>query len=98
MAVELGARRAEPGERRVPESGSSSVGFELSGVTGILLDLNDTIERASAEHDAEMKWEGPLSETEIAEQKMKDLNALDIEAAMKVVAGTARSMGIVVQD
>ena len=35
---------------------------------------------------------------EIAEVKMKDLNALDIEAAMKIIAGTARSMGIVVQD
>jgi large subunit ribosomal protein L11 len=35
---------------------------------------------------------------EIAETKMKDLNALDVDAAMKIVAGTARSMGIVVQD
>jgi large subunit ribosomal protein L11 len=33
---------------------------------------------------------------EIAETKMPDLNALDIEGAMKVVEGTARSMGIVV--
>jgi large subunit ribosomal protein L11 len=31
---------------------------------------------------------------EIAELKMKDLNAVDIEGAMKQVAGTARSMGI----
>ena len=31
---------------------------------------------------------------EIAEQKMKDLNAGSIEAAMKIVEGTARSMGI----
>jgi large subunit ribosomal protein L11 len=35
---------------------------------------------------------------EIAETKMRDLNALDIDAAMQIVAGTARSMGIVVQD
>ncbi len=34
---------------------------------------------------------------EIAEIKMKDLNALDVEAAMKVVAGTARSMGLKVE-
>ncbi|MCI0577130.1 MAG: 50S ribosomal protein L11 [Chloroflexi bacterium] len=34
---------------------------------------------------------------EIAEVKMKDLNALDIEAAMQIVAGTARSMGIRVE-
>jgi large subunit ribosomal protein L11 len=35
---------------------------------------------------------------EIAETKMKDLNALDIDGAMKIVAGTARSMGITVQE
>jgi large subunit ribosomal protein L11 len=31
---------------------------------------------------------------EIAEQKMKDLNANDIDAAVKILAGSARSMGI----
>jgi large subunit ribosomal protein L11 len=35
---------------------------------------------------------------EIAEMKMKDLNAVDIEGAMKQVEGTARSMGINVVD
>ncbi|MBE7020882.1 MAG: 50S ribosomal protein L11 [Ruminococcaceae bacterium] len=34
----------------------------------------------------------------IAEQKMPDLNAASIEAAMSMIAGTARSMGIVVKD
>ena len=34
---------------------------------------------------------------EIAELKMPDLNAADIESAMKMVAGTARSMGIEVE-
>ena len=34
----------------------------------------------------------------IAEQKMADLNANDIEAATSMIAGTARSMGIVVTD
>ena len=33
----------------------------------------------------------------IAETKMADLNANDIEAAMKIVEGTARSMGITVE-
>ncbi|MBI3744113.1 MAG: 50S ribosomal protein L11 [Chloroflexi bacterium] len=31
---------------------------------------------------------------EIAEMKMKDLNAVDIEGAMRIIEGTARSMGI----
>jgi len=35
---------------------------------------------------------------EIAEMKMVDLNASDIEAAMKMIEGTARSMGLVVED
>ena len=35
---------------------------------------------------------------EIAEMKMPDLNAASLEAAMSMIAGTARSMGITVQD
>ncbi len=35
---------------------------------------------------------------EIAEQKMPDLNANDIDAAMKIIEGTARSMGITVAE
>ena len=34
----------------------------------------------------------------IAEQKMKDLNAVDVEGAMKMIEGTARSMGITIVD
>ena len=34
---------------------------------------------------------------DIAETKMPDLNANDVEAAMKIVAGTARSMGVTVE-
>ena len=34
----------------------------------------------------------------IAEYKMPDLNAYDVESAMKIIAGTARNMGIVVEE
>ena len=34
---------------------------------------------------------------EIAETKMRDLNANDLDAATKIIAGTARSMGITVE-
>ena len=34
----------------------------------------------------------------IAETKMKDLNANDIDNAIKIIAGTARSMGLIVED
>ncbi|MBU1445824.1 50S ribosomal protein L11 [Patescibacteria group bacterium] len=35
---------------------------------------------------------------EIAQAKMEDLNANDVEAAMKIIAGTARSMGVTIED
>ena len=35
---------------------------------------------------------------EIAETKMPDLNANDIQAAMKIVAGTAKNMGVAIAD
>jgi len=44
---------------------------------------------------------GKVSKTqlqEIAETKMPDLNVHDVNAAMKLVAGTARSMGITVEN
>lgn len=34
----------------------------------------------------------------IAERKMEDLNATDVDSAIKIIAGTARSMGITVVD
>jgi len=34
---------------------------------------------------------------EIAKQKLPDLNAADLEAAMRIVAGSARSMGVIVE-
>ena len=35
---------------------------------------------------------------QIAEQKMPDLNAANIDTAMSMIAGTCRSMGVVVED
>jgi large subunit ribosomal protein L11 len=35
---------------------------------------------------------------EIAVLKLKDLNALDVEGAMRIIEGTARSMGIAIQE
>jgi large subunit ribosomal protein L11 len=56
------------------------------------------VDKGSAEPNIEKV--GSVTRTqvkEIAEIKMPDLNANDIEAAMKVVEGTARSMGITVE-
>lgn len=40
----------------------------------------------------------PAQAREIAETKMPDLNAVDIDAAEKIIRGTARSMGVEVKD
>ncbi len=40
----------------------------------------------------------PAQLREIAETKMPDLNANDVESAMKIIAGTARSMGITIEE
>ncbi len=57
------------------------------------------LEKASGEPN--MNKVGTVTEAdvkEIAETKMEDLNAADIDAAMSMIKGTARSMGIVVED
>ena len=45
-----------------------------------------------------MQTEAKAKVQEIAEMKMPDLNAASLEAAMSMIAGTARSMGIVVEE
>ncbi|MHB1362190.1 MAG: 50S ribosomal protein L11 [Thermoleophilia bacterium] len=64
----------------------------------VLLKQAAGIEKGSGEPHREKVATVPSSKVrEIAELKMKDLNANDVEAAMKIIAGTARSMGIVVE-
>ena len=57
------------------------------------------IEKGSGNPRAEKVGTIPAAKVrEIAERKMRDLNAADIEGAMRIVEGTARSMGIRVGD
>ena len=56
------------------------------------------LEKGSAEpHKEKVGTVTSAQIKKIAEIKMRDLNASDIESAMNMIAGTARSMGIVVQ-
>jgi len=56
------------------------------------------IEKGSSVPNVEKVATIPASKVrEIAEQKMRDLNAADIEGAMRIVEGTARSMGIQIE-
>jgi large subunit ribosomal protein L11 len=63
----------------------------------VLLRKAAGVEKGSAEPHREKVGSVTRAQLrEIAETKMPDLNALDVEGAMKVVEGTARSMGITV--
>jgi len=65
----------------------------------VLLKEKAGIETASGEPNRNKVGTVKRSDVqEIAELKMQDLNAADVEAAMRMVEGTARSMGITVED
>ena len=64
----------------------------------VLLKKEAGIEKGSGEPNREKVGTVTRDQVrEIAEVKMEDLNANDIEMAMRVIEGTARSMGIVVE-
>jgi large subunit ribosomal protein L11 len=61
----------------------------------VLIKQAISLDKGSAEPHREKV--GQISQTqlrEIAERKMADLNANDVDAAAKIIAGTARSMGV----
>jgi large subunit ribosomal protein L11 len=65
----------------------------------VLLAKAAGVEKGSGEPNRQKVGEVTRKQVqEIAETKMVDLNANDIEAAMKQIEGTARNMGIVVKD
>ena len=56
------------------------------------------VESGSAKPGLDVKGSVTMADVrKIAEAKMKDLNANDIDAAMKIIAGSARSMGLEVK-
>ncbi|MFQ5602837.1 MAG: 50S ribosomal protein L11 [bacterium] len=64
----------------------------------VLLKKAAGLEKGSGEPNRDKVGKVSRSQVEeIAQTKMQDLNANDIEAAMRMVEGTARSMGIVVE-
>lgn len=52
-------------------------------------------------HQPKKEWVGQITKEQlkqIAEQKMEDLNCYDVDSAMKIIAGTAKNMGVKVVD
>ena len=65
----------------------------------VLLKKAAGIEKASGEPNKNKVATLPRAKAqEIAESKMQDLNAASVEAATRMIEGTARSMGIVITD
>jgi large subunit ribosomal protein L11 len=65
----------------------------------VLLKRAAKLEKGSAEsHRTKVGKVSQKQVKEIAEVKMPDLNAFDIDHAMSMIAGTARSMGITVEE
>ena len=65
----------------------------------VLIKKAAKIEKASGKRNREKVATITMAQVEeIAKQKMPDLNAASLEAAMSMVKGTARSMGVVVAD
>jgi len=64
----------------------------------VLLKQAAGVEKGSGEPNRDKVGKVTVAQVrEIAEQKMQDLNANDVDAAAKIIAGTARSMGIEVE-
>ena len=76
-----------------------SFDFEIkSSPTSVLIAAACKVEKGSARPNSEKV--GKLTKAQvktIAEEKFKDLNTSNIDAAMRIVAGTARSMGVTVE-
>ena len=87
-----------PAEITIYQDGSFR--FKLkSPPAAILLCKAAGIEKGSGEPNREKVGTVTRSQVrEIAEQKFKDMNAIDMEGAMRQIEGTARNMGIVVVE
>ena len=73
--------------------------FKLKPPASDLLKKAAKVEKGA--HNSKKEVAGTVTKDqikEIAELKMPDLNASSVETAMNIIAGTARSMGIKVQD
>ena len=101
---EYNARTADKGDLIIPVEISVYEDRTFTFITksppaAVLLKKAAGIDKASGEPNRNKVAKIPVSKVqEIAEMKMEDLNANDIDAAIKIIAGTARSMGIEIKE
>ena len=74
--------------------------FELkSPPASALIKKMAKLDKGSGESGVEMVGKITRSQAkEIAKEKLQDLNAVDLDAATKIIEGSARSMGVLVED
>ena len=101
---EFNARTADKGDTIIPVVITVYADRSFSFITktppaAVLIKKACNIQKASGEPNRnKVATISKDKVREIAEIKMPDLNAANIEAAMSMIAGTARSMGVVVED
>ena len=87
-----------PAEVTVFQDGSFSFILKTPPVTDLLKKAANVKSGSSVPNREKVGTVTQEQLREIAEIKMKDLNAIDMDGAKKIIAGTARSMGINVAD
>ena len=101
---QFNARTAKEGDVIIPVVITVYTDRSFSFITktppaAVLLKKAANIQKASGEPNKNKVASVTKAQVkEIAEKKMPDLNAASVEAAMSMIAGTARSMGITVVD
>ena len=101
---QFNARTAKEGDMIIPVIITVYTDRSFSFITktppaAVLLKKAAGIQKASGEpNKTKVATVTKAQVKEIAEKKMPDLNAAPVEAAMSMIAGTARSMGITVVD
>ena len=97
---EFNARTADQGDMIIPVYADKSFSFVTkTPPAAVLLKKACGLKSASAApNKTKVAKISKAKVQEIAELKMPDLNAASLEAAMSMIAGTARSMGIEVED
>ena len=104
FTTEFNARTADKGDTIIPVVITVYADRSFSFITktppaAVLIKQACKIQKASGEpNKTKVATITKDQIREIAETKMPDLNAASIESAMSMIAGTARSMGVVVED
>ena len=99
VKLQIPAGKATPAPPVGPALGQHGVNIAKTPPAAVLIKKECNIESGSGvPNKTKVATISKASIQKIAELKMRDLNAASLEAAMSMIAGTARSMGVVVGE